>query len=292
MGSNFYGVPIAVGSFGFFPFFPWILCPLLLPSPSPPCSASAEPGAVGMSDTRNGFIHFKFCERQAHLSGHRHGAVLAITCNRGKGLQQRVQLENDVLIVVLVEGELLTVVGEELPDHVPQADDALHRANQTHPSLGRVLRDLKELIQQLELKLLELLLESGRLANLRRGLDNEPEDVARAPGGPRDVVGLVIKTATKVNQSTTFKQKFEELQLQMLDEIFKTTKHASQRWLSLVCTWERTSACGMCSGSSSPTTARSFLSTRTTTRTIFFRCTRCCSPFPRLRVMASTAPCR
>ena len=57
--------------------------------------------------------------------------------------------------------------------------------------------------------------------------------------GARDVLKLVIKTATKVNQSPTFKQKFEELELEMLDEICKITKHAPQRWLSLVRTIER-----------------------------------------------------
>ena len=57
--------------------------------------------------------------------------------------------------------------------------------------------------------------------------------------GARDVLKLVIKTAAKVNQSPTFKPKFEELQLEMLDEIFKITKHAPQRWLSPVRTIER-----------------------------------------------------
>ena len=55
----------------------------------------------------------------------------------------------------------------------------------------------------------------------------------------REISRLVIKTAAKVNQSATFKQKFEEIQLAMLDEIFKITKHAPQRWLSLVCVMER-----------------------------------------------------
>lgn len=55
----------------------------------------------------------------------------------------------------------------------------------------------------------------------------------------REIMRLVIKTAAKVNQSATFKQKFEEIQLAMLDEIFKITKHAPQRWLSLVRVMER-----------------------------------------------------
>ena len=57
--------------------------------------------------------------------------------------------------------------------------------------------------------------------------------------GARYVLRLIIKTAAKVNQSATFKQKFEELQLEMLDEIFEITKHAPQRWLNLVRTMER-----------------------------------------------------
>ncbi|CAM9287042.1 unnamed protein product, partial [Sphacelaria rigidula] len=55
----------------------------------------------------------------------------------------------------------------------------------------------------------------------------------------RDVIKLVIKSAARVNQSSTFKQRFEELQLEMLNEIFKITKHAPQRWLSLVRILER-----------------------------------------------------
>lgn len=55
----------------------------------------------------------------------------------------------------------------------------------------------------------------------------------------RDVIKLVIKTAAKVNQSTTFKQKFEEVQVEMINETLKITKHAPQRWLSLVRVMER-----------------------------------------------------
>lgn len=55
----------------------------------------------------------------------------------------------------------------------------------------------------------------------------------------REVIKLVIKTAAKVNQSTIFKQKFEEVQLEMLNETLKITKHAPQRWLSLVRVMER-----------------------------------------------------
>lgn len=55
----------------------------------------------------------------------------------------------------------------------------------------------------------------------------------------REVVKLVIKSAAKVNQSTTFKQKFDEAQLDLLKETLKITKHAPQRWLSLVRVMER-----------------------------------------------------
>ena len=102
-----------------------------------------------------------------------------------------------------------------------------------------MLRGLEDLIQHLQLELLELLLERGGLVDLRRGLDYEPDDVARTPRGTRDVLRLVIKTTAKICQSTTFKQKFEELQLELLDEFFEITKHAPQRWMSLVRTMER-----------------------------------------------------
>ncbi|CAN0390869.1 unnamed protein product, partial [Ascophyllum nodosum] len=55
----------------------------------------------------------------------------------------------------------------------------------------------------------------------------------------RKVIQLVIKAAAKVNQSTTFKQKFDETQLEMLNATLKITKHAPQRWLSLVRVMER-----------------------------------------------------
>ena len=54
-----------------------------------------------------------------------------------------------------------------------------------------------------------------------------------------DILKIVIKTVARVDQSTNFKQRFEELQLEMLEEIFKTTKHAPQRWLCLVRRLER-----------------------------------------------------
>lgn len=55
----------------------------------------------------------------------------------------------------------------------------------------------------------------------------------------RRVVQLVIKAAAKVNQSHIFKQKFDETQLEMLGEVLKISKHAPQRWLSLVRVMER-----------------------------------------------------
>lgn len=55
----------------------------------------------------------------------------------------------------------------------------------------------------------------------------------------RRVVQLVIKAAAKVNQSHIFKQKFDEAQLDTLGEVLKISKHAPQRWLSLVRVMER-----------------------------------------------------
>ena len=57
--------------------------------------------------------------------------------------------------------------------------------------------------------------------------------------GARSIFSLVSKAAARVNQSTSFKQKFEELQLEMLNDAFKITKHAPQRWLGMVRTLER-----------------------------------------------------
>lgn len=77
--------------------------------------------------------------------------------------------------------------------------------------------------------------------------DRAAENVFGTSAGPqkshnkeaRKVVQLVIKAAAKVNQSTTFKQKFDETQLEMLNATLKITKHAPQRWLSLVRVMER-----------------------------------------------------
>ncbi|CAN0454371.1 unnamed protein product, partial [Ascophyllum nodosum] len=57
--------------------------------------------------------------------------------------------------------------------------------------------------------------------------------------GARSIFTLITKTAARVNQSPSFKQKFEELQLDMLDEVRKITKHSNHRWLSMVRTLER-----------------------------------------------------
>lgn len=53
----------------------------------------------------------------------------------------------------------------------------------------------------------------------------------------RKVIQLVIKVVAKVNQSTTFKQKFDEIQVEMLETTI--IKHAPQRWLSLLHVMER-----------------------------------------------------
>ena len=88
-------------------------------------------------------------------------------------------MEDVVLVVVLVEGELASIVGVDLPEDVPQTDDALHHADEAQPSLGRVLRDLQGRVQHLQLGLVELLLEGRGLVDLGRGLDHELDDLAR-----------------------------------------------------------------------------------------------------------------
>ncbi|CAM9372554.1 unnamed protein product [Pylaiella littoralis] len=55
----------------------------------------------------------------------------------------------------------------------------------------------------------------------------------------RRIISLVTKTAQKVNQSPPFKQKFDDIQMDMLEEILKITKHAPQRWLGMIRTLER-----------------------------------------------------
>lgn len=57
--------------------------------------------------------------------------------------------------------------------------------------------------------------------------------------GARNIFTLITKTAARVNQSPGFKQQFEELQLEMFDEVLKITKHSNVRWLSMVRTMER-----------------------------------------------------
>lgn len=55
----------------------------------------------------------------------------------------------------------------------------------------------------------------------------------------RRIFSLVTKTAQKVNQFPYFKQKFDEIQMDMLEEALKITKHAPQRWLGMIRTLER-----------------------------------------------------
>ncbi|CAB1099071.1 unnamed protein product [Ectocarpus sp. CCAP 1310/34] len=56
----------------------------------------------------------------------------------------------------------------------------------------------------------------------------------------RDILKKVVKVVENLNKSPNFKAKFEDLQVDMLGEIFKMVKHAPQRWLSLTRTVERT----------------------------------------------------
>lgn len=78
--------------------------------------------------------------------------------------------------------------------------------------------------------------------------DEAADDALATPAAPqksnhadaRGVLKLVTKIAWKVNQSPGFKQRFEELPVETLDEVFEGTKHGSQRWLmSLVRLMER-----------------------------------------------------
>ena len=57
--------------------------------------------------------------------------------------------------------------------------------------------------------------------------------------GARSIFSLDFKTAVRVNHSTSFKQTFEELQLEVLNDVFKITKHAPKRWLGMFRTVER-----------------------------------------------------
>lgn len=69
------------------------------------------------------------------------------------------------------------------------------------------------------------------------GTSSDPQESTNKEA--QEILQLVIKIAAEVNQSSEFKQRFEKLQLEMLEEIFKITKHKPQRWLSLVRTFER-----------------------------------------------------
>ncbi|CAN0031201.1 unnamed protein product [Scytosiphon promiscuus] len=55
----------------------------------------------------------------------------------------------------------------------------------------------------------------------------------------REILELVIKIASKVNQSATFKQWFEQLQVDALEDILNITEHTPKRWLELIHTFER-----------------------------------------------------
>lgn len=55
----------------------------------------------------------------------------------------------------------------------------------------------------------------------------------------RDLLRNVIKVGETLNKSSNLRAKFEDLQLELLDEVFKIVKHAPQRWLSLTRTLER-----------------------------------------------------
>ena len=55
----------------------------------------------------------------------------------------------------------------------------------------------------------------------------------------RELLRHVTKVVEKLNKSPTLKSKFDDLQLEMVHDVFKIVKHAPQRWLSLTRTLER-----------------------------------------------------
>lgn len=55
----------------------------------------------------------------------------------------------------------------------------------------------------------------------------------------RDLLRLVIKVIEKLNKSANWKAQFDDLQTELLGEVFKIIKHAPQRWLSLARSLER-----------------------------------------------------
>ena len=62
----------------------------------------------------------------------------------------------------------------------------------------------------------------------------------------RELLRHVTKVVEKLNKSPTLKSKFDDLQLEMVHDVFKIVKHAPQRWLSLLARWSGSSACGTC----------------------------------------------
>ena len=112
------------------------------------------------------------------LRRHRHAGELAITRDRRKGLHQRVELEYAVLVAALVEGKHHPIIRVKLPQHVPQADDPLQRASQAEPPLGSVLDDLEHVVHHLQLQVVELAFQGGRLVELLYDLGDMPEKLA------------------------------------------------------------------------------------------------------------------
>ncbi|CAB1107679.1 unnamed protein product [Ectocarpus sp. CCAP 1310/34] len=55
----------------------------------------------------------------------------------------------------------------------------------------------------------------------------------------RDLLKTVIKVVETLNKSSNLGAKFEDLQVDLLGEVFKVVKHAPQRWLGLTRTLER-----------------------------------------------------
>lgn len=78
---------------------------------------------------------------------------------------------------------------------------------------------------------------ADKAAERALGTSTNPEKSGHT--GARDVVKLVIETAAKANRSVAYKQRFEEAELELLNETLNTAAHAPQRWPALVRVMER-----------------------------------------------------
>lgn len=105
----------------------------------------------------------------------------------------------------------------------------------------------------------------------------------------RDLLRNVIKVVENLNKSSNLRAKFEDLQVELLGEVFKIIKHAPQRWLSLTRTLERIIRLWHVLRKLYSDEGKNFPSKRATTSRASLSSTRSCSRFPLSRAMASTA---